>query len=532
MDAIKNSAALTIERGATALGIELGSTRIKAVLVDEECNPLAQGVFEWENSFEGGYWTYDLADARRGLALCYEQLKLDVQRRYGVQLRRLGALGISAMMHGYLAFDDEGNLLVPFRTWRNTTAAQAAAQLSSLFGFHIPERWSVAHLYQAVLDNEPHVGHVAHMTTLAGYVHELLCGNKVLSVGDASGMFPIDAQTRDYDETMVGRFEAIEAVRGLGLRVCDILPQVLCAGEEAGRLTEEGALLLDPTGDLEAGCPLCPPEGDAGTGMIATNAVAPRTGNVSAGTSGFSMTVLEGPLKDPTSKLIDLVTTPAGDPVAMVHCNNCTSDINAWVGLFQSYNRLMGFEVSTDELFSHLFGGALGAEPDAGGLTSVPFVSAEPVASVESGHPLMVREPTGALDVQSLMRANIMSAFAVLRTGQDCLAAQGVTVDEFCAHGGIFKTPVVAQRLLAAVLDVPVKVMETAGEGGAWGQAVAAAYMLRRTEGQSLATFLDEVVFVRSRGTTLVPDEGDVAGFQAYSRRFERALVAVRALGA
>lgn len=518
-----------LEAGRTTLGIEYGSTRIKAVLDDADNEPIAVGTHDWENQFADGYWTYPEEELVSGLQAAYASLKRDVRERYGVTLKEVGALGVSAMMHGYLPFDADGTLLVPFRTWRNTTTTRAARELSELFRFHIPERWSVSHVYQAILDNEEHVPHIAFMTTLAGYAHWRLTGEKVLSIGDASGMFPIDSSTRSYDRSMLDAFDARIAERGVAWRLEDVLPAIKVAGEVAGHLTPEGARLLDPEGDLEPGCPLCPPEGDAGTGMIATNSVAPRTGNVSAGTSVFSMVVLEHALNDATVPEIDLVTTPSGDPVAMVHCNNCTSDINDWVGLLCDFSALMGQPVDKGEAFTKLFESALTADKDAGGLVSVPFVSGETVMGVQTGHPLMLRRGDAHLGVANFMRANIMAAFGALAVGNEALRKEGVKIDKLYGHGGIFKTPKVAQSLLAAALDAPVTVMSTAGEGGAWGQALAAAYMLEREGDESLAAWLERRVFATMSGATLEPDPDDVAGYRAYLDAFVRANEAEKA---
>lgn len=511
-----------IEAGMCSLGIEYGSTRIKAVLVGPANEPIAVGTFDWENSLENGYWTYGEDEIFDGLAACYASLKADVQETYGVRLTRLGSLGISAMMHGYLPFDADGNLLVPFRTWRNTTTTEAAGKLTELFGFHIPERWSIAHLYQAILSGEPHVGKVASFTTLAGFAHWRLTGERVLSVGDASGMFPIDSATKAYDAGMLEKFDALPEVEALGFHVEDLLPRVALAGDHAGTLTPEGARLLDPSGDLQPGCPLCPPEGDAGTGMIATNSVAQRTGNVSAGTSVFSMVVLDHPLKDKMVPQIDLVTTPVGDAVAMVHCNNCTSDINAWVGLLDSYNKLMGFECDKGALYTKLFESALDADKDAGGIVSSPFISGEPIMGVSVGHPLLLRREHSTFSIANLMRMNVMAAFGTLKVGNDILKKEDVHIDKLYGHGGIFKTPRVAQGLLAAAMDAPVTVLSTAGEGGAWGQAVAASYMLNKEPGQSLADFLTTRVFCGMEGETLAPDPADVAGYDAFVKVFEQ----------
>ncbi|MGI6229799.1 MAG: xylulokinase [Tractidigestivibacter sp.] len=527
MENTNASAARAIEAGDVTLGIEYGSTRIKAVLIGASHEVLAVGTHDWENSLADGYWTYPKSELDEGIAATYASLKNDCRERYGVVPHRLGALGVSAMMHGYLPFDEAGNLLVAFRTWRNTTTTRAARELSREFSFHIPERWSVSHVYQAILDGEPHVSRIAHLTTLAGYAHWRLTGEWALSVGDASGMFPIDSRTHNYDKAMLERFDALASEKGVFWKLEDLLPRVLLAGECAGHLSEEGARFLDPTGELEPGCPVCPPEGDAGTGMIATNSVAPRTGNVSAGTSVFSMVVLEHPLKDATRPEIDLVTTPSGDPVAMVHCNNCTSDLNEWVSLLVEYGKLMG--ASNDDVYQRLFELALQGDADCGGVVSVPFVSGETVVGVGTGRPLVMRKPGAHLGLANFMRASIMSCFAALALGNEALREEGVAIERLYAHGGIFKTPVVAQRLLAAALEAPVTVMETAGEGGAWGQAVAAAYMLRRKEGQSLSDYLSSEVFGSLSSTTLEPVPADVEGFRSYLGSFRRALVAEKA---
>ncbi len=519
-----------IESGKTSLGIEYGSTRIKAVLDDSDNNPIAIGTFDWENSLVDGYWTYAEEELLNGLAAAYASLKADVAEKYGVTLKRVGAMGISAMMHGYLPFDAEGNLLVPFRTWRNTTTTQAAHELSELFQFHIPERWSVSHIYQAVLNGEDHVDKIDFFTTLAGYAHWKLTGSKVLSVGDASGMFPIDSTTCAYDAEMLAKFDALVAEKGVAWKVEDLLPAIMVAGEVAGHLTAEGAAILDPAGDLEPGCPLCPPEGDAGTGMIATNSVAPRTGNVTAGTSVFSMVVLEHALSDATVPEIDLVTTPVGDPVAMVHCNNCTSDINDWVDLLADYSEAMGQPVNKGDIYTTLFNAALDGDKDAGGLVSIPFISGETVMGVQTGYPMVVRRQNANFSVANFMRMNIMAAFGALASGNEALRAEGVAIDKLYGHGGIFKTPVVAQSILAAALEAPVTVMETAGEGGAWGQAVAASYMLNKEDGESLADFLNNKVFAGMEGATLEPDSEDVAGYRTFLANFKAANEAEKAV--
>ena len=518
-----------ILEGRTALGIEFGSTRIKAVLVDEANQPIAIGTHDWENSYVDGHWTYGEDEIWAGLASCYASLKADVRERYGVTLTKLGALGISGMMHGYLPFDAEGNLLVPFRTWRDTTTTKAAHELTELLNFHTPERWSISHIYQAVLDKEPHVPSIDHFTTLAGFVHWRLTGEKVLSIGEASGMFPIDPATRSYDAAMIEKFDARVAEHGVAWKVEDLLPAILVAGEQAGTLTAEGAKLLDAEGDLEPGCPVCPPEGDAGTGMIATNSVAPRTGNVSAGTSVFSMVVLEHALADQTVPEIDLVTTPVGDAVAMVHCNNCTSDINEWVDLLCEFAETMGAKLDKGEVFTKLFELALTGDKAGGGLASIPFVSGETVMGITTGFPLLLRAQNSELNLANLMRTNIMAAFGALAVGNEALRRENVKIDKLYGHGGIFKTPKVAQSLLAAALQAPVTVMDTASEGGAWGQAVAANYMLNRAEGETLPEYLNSKVFGEVGATTIEPDEADVAGYQQFLELFVKANEAEKA---
>ncbi|SEQ07266.1 xylulokinase [Microlunatus flavus] len=520
---------MTIDLDRCALGVELGSTRIKAVLVDHDHAPVAVGGHDWENSFTDRLWTYPLESAWEGLQAAFVELSADLEQQHGVRLDRVGALGVSAMMHGYLAFDADGELLVPFRTWRNTNTGPATEQLSERFGTNIPHRWSVAHLYQALLDHEEHVGRVAFVTTLAGYVHWRLTGEKVIGVGDASGMFPIDAETHGYDERMLAQFDELAGPLGLATPLVELLPRVLGAGEDAGRLTEDGAARLDPGGALGAGAPLCPPEGDAGTGMVATNSVAARTGNVSAGTSIFAMVVLDRALRRPHREL-DLVTTPAGDPVAMVHCNNGASELAAWVSLFGEFARAAGVEVSTQTAYEAAFGAALDGEPDGGGLVAFNYLAGEPITDTEEGRPLFVRTPGSSLRLGTFMRTQLYSAFATLRVGMDVLQTdEDVAIDAMFAHGGVFKTAGVAQRFLAAAVRVPVAVGDVAGEGGAWGIAVLAAYLVRRSEGQSLADYLDSVVFADATLSTVDPDEGDVAGFDAFMERWTGALDVQRA---
>lgn len=521
--------ALAIEQGKTALGIELGSTRIKAVLIGEDSAPLASGGYEWENRWENGIWTYSLEDVWTGLQSCYGELVQDVKEKYGIQLKKIGAIGFSAMMHGYLALDEEGDLLVPFRTWRNTTTGPAAEKLSQLFDFNIPQRWSIAHLYQAMLNGEEHLPQLSFMTTLSGYVHWMLSGRKVLGVGDASGMFPIDSNTVDYDSRMVELFDEKLKEYGLSYSLLDVLPKVLRAGEDAGVLTPEGALLLDPTGTLESGCPMCPPEGDAGTGMVATNSVAPRSGNVSAGTSVFAMVVLEKALEHMYPE-IDMVTTPTGAPVAMVHCNNCTSDINTWVSLFDEVLSNMGFEVKKHDLYEMLFCKALEGAADCGGLLSYNYDSGEPITGFEEGRPLFVRTPDSQCNLANFMRTHLYSALATLKIGMDILfQKEHVELDLLMGHGGYFKTRKMGQAFMAAAVNVPVAVMETAGEGGAWGIALLAAYLLREKPEQTLEEYLNQQVFHGDTGIVEQPDPINVKGFDDFIVRYQKGLAIQKA---
>jgi len=518
-----------ITLGRTALGIELGSTRIKAVLNGPDHRPLAIGTHEWENEFVDRIWTYSLGSVWIGLQQCYATLAADVRQRYGVDLTTPGALGVSAMMHGYLAFDASGDLLTPFRTWRNTNTAAAAAQLTDLFRHNIPHRWSVAHLYQAILDGEQHVPRIAHMTTLAGYVHWQLTGRQVIGIGDASGMFPIDWSTRGYDSTMLATLDQLAADAGIELTLATLLPTPLLAGEPAGELTEAGARLLDPSGRLSAGVPLCPPEGDAGTGMVATNSVSPRTGNVSAGTSIFAMVVLEHPLSG-VHREVDLVTTPAGDPVAMVHCNNGASELNAWVTLFVEFAAVIGAPAPTSEVFEALFRTALDGASDCGGLLAYAYLSGEPITQLEEGRPVLVRSPESRFDLSTFMRTQLFSSLATLRIGMDVLQKnEGILLDRLFAHGGLFKTSGVAQRFLAAAIRTPVSVGDVAAEGGAWGIAVLAAFCATRTPGQTMSDYLDSEVFAAMALKTVEPDPADVAGFEAFVERFVAGLPIERA---
>jgi sugar (pentulose or hexulose) kinase len=513
--------------GRAVLGIELGSTRIKACLVGPDAAVIATGGHAWENRLVDGRWTYALDDVWAGLQACVADLLADVERRHGVRLTTVRALGVSAMMHGYLAFDAAGELLVPFRTWRNTSTGPAAAELTDRLGFNVPLRWSVAHLYQAVLDDEPHVARVDHMTTLAGYVHERLTGRRVLGVGDASGMFPIDPATGTYDASMMATTDELLAARGADLRLRDVLPEVLPAGRAAGTLTEAGARLLDPTGTLRPGAALCPPEGDAGTGMVATNAVLPRTGNVSVGTSIFAMVVLERALARVHPE-IDVVTTPAGDPVAMVHCNNGASELGAWADLFGRFATVLGHPADGDAVFAALLGEAVAGEPDAGGLLAYNTLSGEPVTGLTEGRPLVVRTPDSRLTLANFVRAQVYGAFAALSLGMRVLTDEGARVDELVAHGGLFRTRGVAPRFLAAALGVPVAVGDAASEGGAWGIAVLAAYLDAADE-QDLAGYLGTHVFADAAVEVTAPDAEDAAGFAAYLERYVAGLAIERA---
>ena len=519
----------TIETGKSILGIEFGSTRIKAVLIDTDNNPIAQGSFEWENQLVDGLWTYSIDTIWKGLQDCYADLRKNVKAEYGCDIQQLAAIGISAMMHGYMAFDKEQNILVPFRTWRNTNTAQAAAELSERFHFNIPLRWSISHVYQAIINGEQHVGNIDFLTTLAGYIHWQLTGKKVLGVGDASGMLPIDSNTNDYDADMVAKFNQLIEPKNLGWKILDILPEVLNAGDDAGVLTEEGAKKLDPSGTLMAGTPLCPPEGDAGTGMVATNAVRQRTGNVSAGTSSFSMIVLEKALSQPY-EVIDMVTTPDGSPVAMVHCNNCTSDLNAWVSLFRQYQELLGVPVDMNEVFGKLYSHALEGDADCGGLIAYNYISGEPVTGLAEGRPMFVRSANDHFNLANFMRANLYASVAVLKIGNDVLFKdEKVQVDRITGHGGLFKTKGVGQRILAAAINSPISVMETAGEGGAWGIALLAGYLVNNQDNLSLADYLDKKVFAGNTGVEVAPTAEDVAGFDKYIETYKAGLAIEKA---
>ena len=517
MSDVKN----TIVNGKAVLGIEFGSTRIKAVLIDEHNTPIASGAHDWENRLENGIWTYSLEDIWTGLQDCYQKMTEDVQAQYGIKVEKLGAIGFSAMMHGYLAFNKDGELLVPFRTWRNTITQEASEALTEAFQFHIPQRWSIAHLYQAILNGEDHVKDVDFFTTLDGYIHWQLTGEKVLGVGSATGMFPVDSDTKDYYTSMIEKFDEMAAAKGMPWKVENLLPKVLLAGDNAGVLTAEGAKKLDPTGTLQPGCPLCPPEGDAGTGMAATNSVKQRTGNVSAGTSVFAMIVLEKALKE-VHEEIDMVTTPSGDAVAMVHCNNCTSDLNAWVNVFKEFAESFGMEVDMNKLFGTLYNKALEGDKDCGGLLAYNYFSGEHITGFEEGRPMFVRTPDSKFNLANFMRANLYTSLGALKVGLDILLKEeGVAVDRITGHGGLFKTKGVGQKILAGAMDATVSVMKTAGEGGAWGIALLASYMIQKEEGESLADYLQNKVFGGDEGEKMDPDPEDVKGFDEFIKRYK-----------
>ncbi|HEX3022925.1 MAG TPA: FGGY-family carbohydrate kinase [Lachnospiraceae bacterium] len=519
----------SIINGKTVLGIELGSTRIKAVLIGEDNTPIASGSHDWENSYVNNIWTYSIENIWKGVQDSYQKMAEDVKQQYGVTLQKVGAIGFSAMMHGYMAFNKAGELLVPFRTWRNNITEQASEELTKLFNYHIPQRWSIAHLYQAILNGEEHVGEIDFQTTLAGYIHWKLTGQKVLGVGEASGVFPIDLNTKDFNKNMINQFNELIASKNFSWKLDDILPKVLVAGENAGVLTEEGAKLLDVSGQLQAGIPLCPPEGDAGTGMVATNSVAKRTGNVSAGTSVFAMIVLEQELSKVYEE-IDLVTTPTGNLVAMAHSNNCSSDLNAWVNLINEAAKALGADVDMNTLYGTLYTKALEGDADCGGLLAYGYLSGEHITNFEEGRPMFVRSSDSKFNLANFMRVNLYTALGALKIGLDILLKQeGVKLDEILGHGGLFKTKGVGQRFMAAAINVPVSIMETAGEGGAWGIALLASYMINKKENETLENYLTETVFAGKMGETMAPDQKDVEGFEEFMKRYRAGLAIERA---
>lgn len=517
----------TLNTKETYIGIELGSTRIKAVLIGKGHEQIASGGHTWENRLENGIWTYSLEDVWEGIRDCYAKLAKDVREKYGEELTNAGAIGVSAMMHGYMAFDSEGSLLAPFRTWRNTVTGEASKRLTQLFGFSIPQRWSIAHLYQSILNGEKHVSGIDYLTTLSGYIHWQLTGQRVLGIGDASGMFPIDDAARCYDGDMINAFDGLVADKGFRWKLSDILPRVLPAGASAGALTQQGAALLDPSGRLKAGIPMCAPEGDAGTGMVATNSVRRRTGNVSAGTSVFLMAVLDRPLSKVYGE-IDLVTTPAGDPVAMVHCNNFLGDADAWINLLGEAAGAMGAQFDTDGLYSTLMNCALAGDADCGGLLAYNYISGEHITGFEHGRPLFMRMPDAKLSLSGFMKTLLYSACASLKIGMDILSGEKVTLDSITGHGGFFKVPAVGQKIMAAALCAPVSVMATAGEGGPWGMAILAAYM-KNNNGESLADYLSQNVFADAECISAEPSLKDVEGFAAFMQRYKSGLAVERA---
>lgn len=516
-----------IESGTAIAGIEFGSTRIKAVLINSQNEPIAQGDFDWQNSLIDGIWTYSIEEITNGLQTCFARLKEDVSSKYNVKLTKLKALGISAMMHGYLAFDKNDTLLVPFRTWRNTITGEASGKLTELFNYPVPERWSISHLYQAILNKESHVKDVAFFTTLAGYIHWKLSGNKVLGIGDASGMFPIDEKTKNYDAGMISKFDSLASE--FSWKLSEILPKVLVAGENAGTLTPEGAKFLDPTGQLEAGTLLAPPEGDAGTGMTATNSVSKRTGNVSAGTSVFAMVVLEKPLTNTYKDLIDIVTTPDGSMTAMAHANNCTGEYDAWIRLFGEVMQAMGHEVPKGSLYDNLLPLALEGDADCGGLIPYNYISGESMTGFKEGRPLFVRKQNSSFTLKNFMRAQLFTALGALRTGMDILFdKENVTLDRLTGHGGFFKTPGVGIRMMASAMHTPVSTMETAGEGGPWGMALLASYAAD-TKGMSLGDYLSKVVFASAKTQTLTPEPKDIEGFNGFFKNYNDGLKVLKA---
>lgn len=515
---------MNFETEKTFLGIELGSTRIKAVLIGENNEAIASGAFDWENEKDGIWWTYSLENVQKGLQKAYAELKADVKEKYDVTLKKVGAIGISAMMHGYIALDENDKLLTPFRTWRNTATSESAKELSELFGFNIPERWTITHLRHAVRNNEEHVGKIKYLTTLAGYVHYVLTGKKVVGVGEASGMFPVDEKTFYYDAVMLEKFNNLCA---LPFKVENVLPSVLNAGENAGYLTESGALYLDPTGELESDVPLCPPEGDAGTGMTATNSVKPLTGNISAGTSVFAMIVLDKALNE-YHREIDMVATPSGKPVAMVHCNTCTSDLDSWVRLTDEVLRDNGVTLSKNDLYGYFYSKALLADKDCGGLVTYNFYSGEPVINLENGSPSLSRNPAKPLTYSNLANSLVYSAISTLRLGMDILTAEGIKVEKVTGHGGFFKNPVVTQKVTASALNTPVAVMKSAGEGGAWGVALLAKYMIEKQADEKLEDYLENRVFKNADISVVEPDKEISIGFESYLDEYKKGIEKIK----
>jgi len=513
-----------ISSGDISLGVEFGSTRIKAVLTAVGARVIAKSSYDWENQLIDGIFTYDLEEVWTGLRKCYKDIAEQVKQEYGVEIAKLSSIGFSAMMHGYLVFDKQGKQLVPFRTWRNTITGQSADILSNHFNFNIPQRWSIAHLYQSILNKEAHAGNIDFLTTLAGYVHWRVTGERVIGIGDASGVFPIDEATLDYNKNMMEQFAELSEKEGFTINLEDIFPKVLSAGQSGGKLTREGALLIDPRGTLQEGIPVCPPEGDAGTGMVATNSITPETGNISAGTSIFAMIVLDKNLSKYYSE-IDMVTTPDGHPVAMVHCNTCTSDIDAWVKLFYEFAKQIDSNADISDVYKLLYQAALKARFDCGGLVSVNYFSGEPVVKIEDGAPLFIRKADSEFNLSSFMRTHIYSSFATVKIGLDLLFnEQEIKIKKLLGHGGLFKIEKIAQQMLASSLNIPIEVTGTASEGGAWGMAILAEYMSHKKENQSLEQYLNEKIFADAESMVCYPNKEETEGFNSFLEGYKKAL--------
>lgn len=515
----------TISTGDISLGVEFGSTRIKAVLTTAGARVIAQSSYDWENQLTDGIFTYDLNDVWIGLRKCYKNITEHVKQQYNVEITKISSMGFSAMMHGYLVFDKQGELLVPFRTWRNTITGQSADILSKSFNFNVPQRWSIAHLYQSILNKEDHVNNIDFLTTLAGYVHWKVTGKRVIGIGDASGIFPIDETSLDYNKNMMEKFKELAEKDGFNIPLENIFPEVLSTGQTGGTLTDKGALLIDPTGTLQAGIPVCPPEGDAGTGMVATNSITPETGNISAGTSIFAMIVLEKSMSKYYSE-IDMVTTPDGHPVAMVHCNTCTSDIDAWVKLFYEFAKQMDKNTDISDVYNMLYQSAINGIYDCGGLTSINYFSGEPVVNIADGAPLFIRKVDSRFNLPNFMRTHIYSSFATVKIGLDLLFnEEQIKIKKLLGHGGLFKVEKVAQQMMASALDTPVEVNSAAGEGGAWGMAILAEYMVRKEQNQSLGQYLDKKIFADTKSSSCFPVKEETEGFNIFLERYKKALL-------
>lgn len=519
-----------IESGNTVLGIEFGSTRIKSVLLNGDNNEIiASGSHNWENDYIDGVWTYSLDAIWNGLQSSYKNLVQNIKKEYGLELNKIASIGFSAMMHGYMPFNSEGELLVPFRTWRNNITEIASRKLTEEFKHPIPQRWSIAHLYHAILNGEEHISKIDFLTTLEGFIHWKLSGKKVIGVGEASGMFPVDLKTNNYNQKMLNKFSDLVSDYNLPWEINEILPQPLLAGENAGKLTIEGANLLDPTGTLKPGSLMCPPEGDAETGMVATNSIAERTGNVSAGTSVFAMVVLEDELSKAHPEL-DLVMTPTGKLVAMAHSNNCSSNLDKWINIFQEAVESLGFKVDKNTLYETLYNKALEGDKDCGGLLAYGYLSGEHITGFEEGRPLFTMESDSNFNLANFMRVNLQSALGAMKLGMDILIKEeNVKLDKMLGHGGLFKTEGVAQKFMAAAVNAPVSVMETAGEGGAWGIALLASYHLNKKECQTLEKYLNQNIFTDQNEKVIEPDPADVKGFEKFMQRYEAGLSIERA---